>query len=287
MSSKRPQSRRGPDIPMPCPHRHRPGRERRDPSQAKRGGSRKRPRVAAGWSGGGQATGKRREKAADGQSPVSPSGGDGGARAGPRGSRGLPQGCRHGDITGDKAQLPTRPAPRKPGRGRSERSLSPDSQFPPPHESVLPPGHTSKARFLSCGASGHLRGSTPARCSAEPHLQALYHPPHSTCQGSGLVGSGHGGGGSLEPPTGSPWWGVSRGRRAYTRAQRPGFRREERVCGRPHREPVQSQDEESKFLTPHLTPQAAGTGWLRSRGGGREPGPTRSPAAGQVRVGSH
>ena len=193
MSSKQPQSRRGPDIPTPCPHRHRPGRERRDPSQAKRGGSRKRPRVAAGWSGGGQATGKRREKAADGQSPVSPSGGDGGARAGPRGSRGLPQGCLHGDITGDKAQLPTRPAPRKPGRGRSERSLSPDSQFPPPHESVLPPGHTSKARFLSCGASGHLRGSTPARCSAEPHLQALYRPPHSTCQGSGLVGSGHGG----------------------------------------------------------------------------------------------
>lgn len=120
---------------------------------------------------------------------------------------------------GDKAQLPTRPAPWKPGRGRSETSLSPDSQFPPPHESVLPAGHASKARFLSCGASGHLRGSTPARCSAGLHLQASYRLPHSTCQGRGLVGSGHGAWqqpgarlllrspGPPTSPTGSPRWG--------------------------------------------------------------------------------
>ena len=110
-------------------------------------------------------------------------------------------------------------APWKPGRGCSERSLSlPTASFHLPtsqcshqtegwHSDVgLPPGHASNARFLSCGASGHLRGCTAARCSADLYLQA------SWAQVTGVAAAWSQAvpkePGASHQPHQLPWWGA-------------------------------------------------------------------------------
>lgn len=234
MSSKQPQSRSGPDLPMPVP-RAQSGREGRDraggPAQPRGAGAGSDPglgRAGPVWADHGE----HAKKAAEGWSPVSPSGGgDGGARASLKAalmgiSRGIKLSCQcawhHGSLGED--------ALRDPSLSRLPVSTSPRVSAP----TKLKDGtqmwgshrEHQQCLFLSCGASGQLRGCTAACCSADLHLQASWaqvtqgpHQPHQP-----------------------PWWRgpcrVSRGRCPDTRAQHSCFRREERVCERPQRKPM-------------------------------------------------
>lgn len=119
MSSKQPQSRSGPDLPMPVP-RAQSGREGRDraggPAQPRGAGAGSDPglgRAGPVWADHGE----HAKKAAEGWSPVSPSGGgDGGARASLKAalmgiSRGIKLSCQcawhHGSLGEDALRDPS------------------------------------------------------------------------------------------------------------------------------------------------------------------------------------
>lgn len=238
--------------------------------------------MTQGWGGLVQVWadhGEHAKKAAEGWSPVSPSGGgDGGARASLKAaltgiSRGIKLSCQcawhHGSLGED--------ALRDPSLSRLPVSTSP---------------RVSAPTKLKDGTQmwGSHQG-TPAMplpllwCQQSTkglHGCLLQHRPSP----AGLLGSGHPGP-PPAPPAPMVAGGPAESREAAVQTPelstlasggRRGF-------AEGHRESQwQSLDEESTLLVPHLTPQAAGTGELRvapQQRWGQEPGSAPSPAAGQ------